>query len=120
MNTVEFQDGPAIGVTLNLERQPLFLRVVRDIETGAIDALDQLDDEPKATEEVFVYRRTYHSSGIACSRGKNGGCRRFSLSHYSLFVEQPEQAVMRDTEKWRGWTDEAYAIETANDDARTP
>jgi hypothetical protein len=53
---IRFIDGPAQGVTLLLRAAPEVLRVVR-AEDGTWDALDQPGDEPRAGEEVFVYRR---------------------------------------------------------------
>ena len=69
--TTRFIDGPAKGVVLDLERTPHYLRVVHDSETWQWDALDQLDDEPKPTETIFVYRRGDVARGFAC-RGRRG------------------------------------------------
>jgi hypothetical protein len=59
-----FEDGPLGppdgGGGLGCKRAPRWLRGVRSAE-GKVDALDQLDDEPAADEEIFVYRS--HSVG---------------------------------------------------------
>lgn len=52
---IELIDGPANGVSLDLMRAPIMLRVVRD-RAGNWDALDQLADEPKRGETIFLYR----------------------------------------------------------------
>jgi hypothetical protein len=49
-----FEDGPAKGQTLMLQRAPLFLRVVID-PSGKVDALDQLTDKPASNEKIFAY-----------------------------------------------------------------
>lgn len=51
-----FTDGPAAAIQLNISRTPIYLRVVHDIATDQWDALDQLADTPKPTEEIHVYR----------------------------------------------------------------
>ena len=99
---MRFLDGPACGTILALKRAPLFLRVVIDAD-GTVDALDQLDDEPKPTEGIFVYIRdgkpsTYH---VLCTP------RRLSGWHldadYRLYAEQPGDEETRDNHAWRKW-----------------
>jgi hypothetical protein len=106
---IHFVDGPAEGTRLNLARAPYFLRVVIQ-PLGAVDALDQLDDEPLPGESIHVYRMVGEPSFvIACSRGKNGGCRRMTIAEYRLHECQPEHAVARDREQWSRWAEEEYA-----------
>jgi len=101
---ITFHDGPAKGASLLLQRAPDLLRVVID-QDGTIDALDQVDDEPKPTESIYVYRIVGKASaGFMCRRGRGGrGCQRFACATYKLSESQPEPLVARDAEKWREW-----------------
>lgn len=101
-----FIDGPAAGKRLELRRAPYYLRVVIN-RAGEVDALDQLDDEPKPDEAIHVYyESTNLGSGIACSRGK--GCRPFNVNEYRLNAEQPTDEQARDFEKWEAWAGEQF------------
>lgn len=64
------EDGPAKDAGgLVAQRAPEFLRFVVDSE-GHWDALDQLDDEVAADEQIYVYRRR---SGVGHVRGHGLG-----------------------------------------------
>ena len=107
--STRFLDGPAMNVTLNLARAPVFLRVVLDGVVQKWNALDQLDDVPNATEDIYVYLLDGDvSHGFACSRGPSG-CRRFWYADYRYYPQQPTQAELRDAEFWHRWTAEEYA-----------
>lgn len=103
---ITFLDGEAAGQTLMLRRAPKLLRVVKS-SRGNWDALDQLNDQPKPTEKIFVYERrddlevsTYH----LCIRGKGkGGSGYYYRASYSVFPEQPADALIRTTDAWRSW-----------------
>lgn len=104
---VRFQNGPARQKVLALKRAPIFLRVVVDRETGGIDALDQLDDMPRQTEDIHVYRRVGEAgNAIACSRAK--GCRHMAVADYELYLRNPPDEV-RDIENWEKWCDKEWA-----------
>ncbi len=47
-------DGPAAG-TYSVRRAPYFLRAVMNNRSGTRDLLDQLNDEPRPIEAVYVY-----------------------------------------------------------------
>lgn len=99
---IHFLDGPAKGVSLALRRAPEFLRVVLDHATWQLDALDQLDDEPKASESIYVYRLAGDvGRGFFCRRGK--GCLTFVEADYRLFDVQPADEEVRDRERWQAW-----------------
>jgi hypothetical protein len=71
--------------------------------------LDQLDDVARPEERIHVYRlQGPVSHGIACSRGKHGGCRQITMAHYEYHATQPEDSVLRETEKWAEWTAEQW------------
>lgn len=82
----------------------MFLRAV--IGHEGIDALDQLDDEPKADEEIAVYQLVGNAGWMHLSgRDKNG--RRFgrtiATAEYRLHSEQPADEIVRSTSRWRAW-----------------
>ena len=97
----KFLDGPAGGVTLNLKRLPRWVRVVID-QSGAVDALDQLEDEVRPGEFAFVYRMKGEVQRvIACSRER--GCQRMELADYEFYAEQPPQETLRSNDAWQAW-----------------
>jgi hypothetical protein len=109
---IRFRIGPADGKILELRRAPLFLRVVVDSD-GTVDALDQLDDEPKPTETIHVYRRDGEAGrGIACTRGK--GCVPFVTADYIYHHEQPTDDEARNRERWVDWATKQAEAMTAN------
>lgn len=85
--TTRFVGGPADGVELTLGRTPLFLRLVRE-ETIVSDwlwhALDRVDDQPKSTETVYVYR--WAGDG-----------------RYEFYDAKAGREVLADTARWREW-----------------
>lgn len=100
-----FEDGPASGATLSLARSPVLLRVVID-RAGRVDALDQLDDTPRAGESVHVYILT-QKPGVCFldfrdANGRRRGERR-ETGTYRLASMQPDDDVLRDTTRWREW-----------------
>lgn len=107
-------DGEAAGETLMLRRAPKLLRVVKS-PRGNWDALDQLSDQPKPNEKIFVYQRrddlevgTYH----LCIRGKGkkeGGW--YARASYSVLPSQPADELVRTTDAWRQWASEKVGAE---------
>lgn len=111
---IQFTDGPAAMVFLSLRRAPLYLRVVRSA-AGEFDALDQLDDEPAADETVFVYRLAGKPAAAFVDGTRNGrrcGWREV-MATYVVVTQQPDDATMRDTAKWREWCVEQQARDKA-------
>jgi len=108
---IEFADGPAKGVVLQLQRAPLFLRVV-STDCGSFDALDLLSDTPAVNETIHVYRREGAAGAVhICFTGKRG--RRegawLATGTYRLCSTQPDDATVRDTKLWRAWATARYA-----------
>lgn len=102
-----FIGGPAKETTLWLRRAPIFLRVV--IGPGpasAIDALDQLNDEPRYDESIVVYRKAEDRGTVHINsrdkRGRHTGGL-FVSAVYRMVEMQPADATMRNTAKWREW-----------------
>jgi hypothetical protein len=97
-----FRDGPAKGAVLQLQRAPIFLRVAIDA-VGGVDALDQLDDEPREGETLFAYRVDGHATNyhVRCSRPRRSGW--VIKADYLLVDPQPDAATMLDNEAWQRW-----------------
>lgn len=102
----KFENGPAADTTLCLARVPLFLRVAV-ADNGEVDALDQLDDEAKADETLYAYRKV-SDDGTVHVDGRDRQGRRFGrwyvCATYALCEHQPDQATMLDVAAWREWT----------------
>lgn len=116
---VKFLDGPAKGLTLQLRRAPLYLRVT---EADGWDALDQLDDVPLGDETLTAYRRvgtagTLHVDGRD-KKGRRWGAW-YALAEYRVAEPQPSDAVMRETAAWRKWCAAQAAHAAAVDPGRT-
>jgi hypothetical protein len=76
---------------------------------GKFDALDQLEDEPEKTEQLFVYiLRGEVGRAFIDGTDKNG--RRTGwmtmIADYYFFPDQPADEAMRVTKNWRAWTEE--------------
>lgn len=95
-----FEDGPAQGKTLLLHRAVMFLRVTE--ENGEFDALDQREDEPKPTENLYAYVIAREPGMCHINRGGGKGGF-YVLAHYKFATEQPDDATMRDFDKWSKW-----------------
>lgn len=105
---ISFLDGPAEKTVLNLARTPIFLRVVINA-AGRVDALDQLDDDPAEDETIHVYRIVGKPmTGVACSRGRGGGCKRFVAAKYRLHDRQPLDMQARNQQWWTEWAEGEY------------
>lgn len=111
---IKFLDGHAEGQVLELRRLPMFLRVVRS-RGGNWDALDQLDDEPKASETIFVYKRRddLPISKIHVCRSPRSKSGWLVSASYSVLPEQPGDEDVRSTAAWRPWVEERPEVKTA-------
>lgn len=111
-----FIDGPAEGIDLQLRRAPLLLRAVKS-PLGKWDALDQLDDVPRADERIYVYQadpETLVRWHQRCS-GKNRAASGFyEACEYRFLHDQPADDVLRDPAKWAAWmTERGQQIQAA-------
>lgn len=93
-------NGPAEGV-FAVRRAPYYLRAVVS-PNDKRDVLDQLGDEPRPRERVFVYRKvregtTYH---IKFSNRHDSGY--YPDADYEL-VEGVDGQDLRDNAAWRAW-----------------
>ncbi len=100
-----FIDGPAKDSPfLLLRRAPHFLRAVRSRGQSAPrewDALDQLDDEPRETEEIYAYEMVGEPTYCHINARNRGGV--YRGGKYKLVDPQPEEAIMRNAVSWREW-----------------
>lgn len=92
-----FENGPAVGQTLKLARAPKFLRVCRAPDL-TFDALDQVEDTPKPEEALIPYELVGEPTRAFI---RPGGLVIFC--RYRWIPDGPDDAVMRDAEKWRQW-----------------
>lgn len=96
----KFIDGPAKGQTLMLKRAPKFLRVC--LSVGTFDALDQLEDSPKANEKLVAYMiKEYRGTCHVLIRPRGSGF--YTMADYVVVPVQPEDSKMRTLEAWRAW-----------------
>jgi len=98
-----FQDGPAQGKTLMLQRCPFFLRVVT--KRGALDALDQVGDTPSPAESIHVYLRQPGAAmnAIHLNTGRKPGGGWFARADYKLSPVQPPEPILRNNADWQAW-----------------
>lgn len=96
-----FEDGPAKGQCLLLERAPVFLRVVH-VRMVHWDALDKTDDRPRDDETIHVYRIA-SEVGMCHINRRGGGGGFYTCARYRYVESQPSDEQVRDTSKWREW-----------------
>ncbi len=99
-----FDNGPARGKAMLLKRTPIYLRVVVG-EKGKVDALDQIGDQPTASETLHAYRLS-GSRGVCHINARGGAGGFWPSATYALVDLQPTDAVMRDITAWRAWCQE--------------
>lgn len=117
-----FVDGPVMLRHLELQRAPLYLRVVCRPHMGGdemiVDALDQLEDQASPEEYIHVYLRIgppgviYVDGTDPKTRRRYG--RRLLSARYMHYDKQPEQSLLADNKLWREWVtseDHAHALE---------
>lgn len=85
-----------------LRRAPKLLRVVVSPH-GKLDALDQLEDEPRPREKVFVYERVGEPSWVHIKMSPRSSSGYYAQVTYRFIDEQPSDGAIRDTRSWRGW-----------------
>lgn len=103
--TTRFKGGLADGVTLLLQRAPLFLRAVKAADKKW-DALDQPTDRPEPNEVVVAYRKVSDDGAAFIDFSGKGGRRagmRCTSATYEYLDLQPPDEALRDSAKWRAW-----------------
>ncbi len=93
-------DGPCAGTYL-VQRAPVYLRAVLDNVTGETDVLDQIDDLPKLTESIFVYRLQGEAGWMHLNGPKIKGF--YATGEYKYLGLEVDGEQFRSTEKWQEW-----------------
>jgi hypothetical protein len=105
-------DGPCKG-TFMVKRAPIFLRAVIDAK-GEIDVLDQLDDTPKKTEKIYVYKRIGQASTFHVKMAKRSELGWYVLADY-WYMPDVDGEQYRDNATWQLWVaDELLKMEDEN------
>lgn len=93
-----------------LRRAPHFLRAVRvkgSTDMKAWDALDQLEDRPKANEEIVVYEMNGEPTWMHIRARSGGGV--YRGGQYRIVNPQPPDEILRSPAKWREWAAQEFA-----------
>lgn len=90
---------------LELARRPKYLRfVLQGTDWTTLDALDQLEDEPRPGEHVIA--AVWTKATVLHIHGTRNG-RRFGewrqVVTYEPAPDQPPPDVLRDGARWRSW-----------------
>lgn len=93
-------DGKVEGTYL-VKRAPIFLRAVIDERTGDKDVLNELDDEPRPTEKVYIYKLFDDTSPVHLNFG--GGKGGFYVMGKYRHLPDVDGETLRETEVWRAW-----------------
>ena len=104
---IRFIDGPVAGAVLSLRRTPVMLRVVEGRD-DIIDALDELDDDPKPSETIYVYMLASVPQTVHIDRGEINGRHVgewHTTAEYTVWPQQPTDDQMRTTDAWRAWVE---------------
>lgn len=97
---ITLKDGPVAG-SYTTQRAPKWLRAVIDAN-GKRDVLDLLEDAPKPSEAIHVYRRR-GEAGFAfyCMRGSKGSSKS-ATGEYEHLADMDGETV-RSPSEWRAW-----------------
>lgn len=99
-------DYPTFKGPLTLQRAPKFLRFTcaGPLSKGEWDALDQLDDVAKPSEQIFaavlVRQGNVHIDRVV-KRKRVGEW--LSMAEYKMIDDGPLESVLRDNGAWRDW-----------------
>lgn len=102
---IRLTDGPAEGTHL-ARRAPLYLRATVDRGAGRADVLDQLEDTPRDTETVHVYRRQGPDSIVHLNFSSGSGTTGYYASAIYQHVPEADGETLRDNAAWRAWVTE--------------
>lgn len=95
--------------TLTLRRAPPYLRfVMAGDDWKTLDALDQLDDEPKPEERVIVAERVEQTPCHIRASDK-AKCGWHMQVKYTSIADQPPELVSRTTSLWQAWCQQRWS-----------
>lgn len=107
-----FIGGPAEGKAdgLCFNRAPYFLRLTYEDgrggtkATGKWDCLNELSDHARPHESLYCYRQVSNRGHVhICRSREHGGGGYFVQATYEFVESQPDDATMRDNERWTEW-----------------
>lgn len=96
--TVHLVGGPGDGRKFPVQRAPIFLRFVSDIN-GKWDVLDLPEDKPTRHEEIHVYKQDSWVH-VRANRREDSG------THYQYVhvpIDGTQKGSLRYTRRWRDW-----------------
>jgi hypothetical protein len=107
---VVLEDGPAAG-RYTVRRAPHFLRAVVSRSDGRVDLLDQLNDEPRPVEAVYVYEAEPGSIFDPDTLARTGTflCPPPAASGRYRHRADVDGEALRTTAAWRAWAREQPA-----------
>ena len=97
---LELLDGPC-KTDLLVHRAPLYLRAVIG-RKGVIDVLDQVEDTPKKTEKIYVYKREEGWVDIHISMTPRSHSGFYVIAKYH-YLPDVDGESLRDNEEWQKW-----------------
>lgn len=96
---VQLVGGPGDGRSFHVQRAPIWLRAVSDIN-NRWDVLDLLEDAPTRDEEIHVYKQESWMHVRATQREHSGVYYRY----VHVPIDNSQKATLRYTRSWRDWT----------------
>jgi hypothetical protein len=88
---------------------------VQGTDWSTLDALDLLEDQAAPGETIIAAKWKSESRGIACSRGKGGGCRPFSRIVYEPADCPLSQEQLANNAHWTEWCHKQEGKENARE-----
>jgi len=98
-------DGPVKGIYY-CKRAPVFLRAVIDAN-GDKDCLDQINDEPKPTEKVYIYKLQGEPGQIHLYGTKIRGF--YAMGDYE-HLPDVDGEKLRDNHLWQEWAISQFGV----------
>ena len=95
---IHAKDGPARKRRFFVQRAPLYVRFVQDLN-GKWDILDLLEDKPADEEEIFVYRQDEWMHVRAAIRGESG----YHYNYVHVPIAGELKIALRFAERWHDW-----------------
>ena len=87
-----------------VKRAPEFLRAVRD-KMGETDVLDQIDDTPKKSEKIYVYKREGGFTTVHIYMSPRASSGFYAMAKYR-YLPDVDGEQFRDNCVWQKWVRE--------------
>jgi hypothetical protein len=95
---MHLEGGPGHGHTFYVQRAPVYVRVVRDIN-GKWNVLDLYEDTPTKEEELFVYRQV---EWVHVRASKQSG---MHYTYEPVPIDGSLKATLRYRTRWVQWAE---------------